>query len=303
MAAFGIGIDLGGTLIKGAAFDLSSGELLHEDVAPTRDGEREGDVPAFLAEVRKLVARFEGLEGRESLVVGVSSPGFANRLASQIISMPGRLEGLEGLDWPEALARPAAVLNDAHAALMGEIWQGAAAGVQDVILLTLGTGVGGAIVTEGRLLRGHFGKGGHLGHASLDFYGDPDICGMPGALEDMIGNHNVRERSNGRYESTRDLVEAVKKGEEHALEVWDRSVRALAVAVASFVNVLDPELVLIGGGISEAWDEIGERLKNWMDEFEWRPGGGQVEIRRAALGAMAGAYGAAYFAMQRYEKS
>ena len=158
-------------------------------------------------------------------------------------------------------------------------------------------------MTEGRLLRGHFGKGGHLGHASLDFYGDPDICGMPGALEDMIGNHNVRERSNGRYESTRDLVEAVKKGEEHALEVWDRSVRALAVAVASFVNVLDPELVLIGGGISEAWDEIGERLKNWMDEFEWRPGGGQVEIRRAALGAMAGAYGAAYFAMQRYEKS
>ena len=88
MDAFGIGIDLGGTLIKGAAFDLSSGKLLHEEVAPTRDGEREGDVPAFLAEARKLVARFEEMEGRESLVVGVSSPGFANRSASQIISMP-----------------------------------------------------------------------------------------------------------------------------------------------------------------------------------------------------------------------
>ena len=302
MNSLGIGIDLGGTRIKGAAFDLASGEMIHEEVAPARDGEREGDVPAFLSEVRKLVARFEEVEGHESVVVGVSSPGLANRAASQIISMPGRLEGLEGLDWPEALARPVTVLNDAHAALMGEIWQGAATGVQNVFLLTLGTGVGGAIVTEGRLLRGHFGKGGHLGHASLDFHGEPDICGMPGALEDMIGNHNVRERSGGRYESTRELVEAVKKGEEHALEVWERSVRALAVAVASFVNVLDPELVLIGGGISEAWDEIEERLKNWMNEFEWRPGGGQVEIRRAALGAMAGAYGAAYFAMQRYEK-
>ncbi|NIP92572.1 MAG: ROK family protein, partial [Akkermansiaceae bacterium] len=98
---------------------------------------------------------------------------------------------LEGLEWPEALGRRAAVLNDAHAALMGEIWQGAAAGVRDVILLTLGTGVGGAIVTDGRLLRGHTGKGGHLGHVSLDFLGKPDICGIPGALEDMIGNHNV----------------------------------------------------------------------------------------------------------------
>lgn len=302
MNSLGIGIDLGGTRIKGAAFDLASGEMIHEEVAPARDGEREGNVPAFLSEVRKLVARFEEVEGHESVVVGVSSPGLANRAASQIISMPGRLEGLEGLDWPEALARPVTVLNDAHAALMGEIWQGAATGVQNVFLLTLGTGVGGAIVTEGRLLRGHFGKGGHLGHASLDFHGEPDICGMPGALEDMIGNHNVRERSGGRYESTRELVEAVKKGEEHALEVWERSVRALAVAVASFVNVLDPELVLIGGGISEAWDEIEGRLKNWMDEFEWRPGGGRVEIRRAALGAMAGAYGAAYFAMQRYDK-
>ena len=79
MNSLGIGIDLGGTLIKGAAFDLASGEMLHEEVAPTRDGEREGGVPAFLAEVRKLVARFEEMEGRESVVVGVSSPGFANR--------------------------------------------------------------------------------------------------------------------------------------------------------------------------------------------------------------------------------
>ena len=260
MSAFGIGIDLGGTLIKGAAFDLASGDLLHEDVAPARDGEWEGGDPAFLFEIRQLLQRFEGRESRECSVVGVSSPGFANREASHIVSMPGRLEGLEGLEWPEALRRPAAVLNDAHAALMGEIWQGAASGVEDVILLTLGTGVGGAIVTEGRLLRGHFGKGGHLGHASLDLHGETDICGMPGALEDMIGNHNVRERSDGRYESTRELVDAVRGGDQHALEVWGRS-----------------------------------------EEFEWRPGGGQVEIRRAALGPMAGAYGAAYFAMRRYE--
>ena len=131
MRSFGIGIDLGGTRIKAAAFDLATGRVLQEASAPTRDGEESEGGPAFLAEVRGLVARFEQREGTTSAVVGVSSPGFANREASHIVSMPGRLAGLEGLEWPEALQRPAAVLNDAHAALMGEIWQGAAAGVME----------------------------------------------------------------------------------------------------------------------------------------------------------------------------
>ena len=299
MEGLAIGIDLGGTRIKGAAFELSSGHLLGEDTAPTCDGEFVEGLPAFVQEIRGLVDRFEERDSRTCEVIGLSSPGFADATASRIVAMSGRLEGLEGLHWPDALGRPVAILNDAHAALMGEIWQGAAAGVRDVILLTLGTGVGGAIVADGRLLRGHFGKAGHLGHSSLDLEGKPDICGMPGTLEDLIGNHNVAERTGGRYESTAELVEAVRAGEDSAKEAWERSLRALGVSVASFVNILDPELILIGGGISEAWDQIEGPLKRWMEEFEWRPGGGQVEIRRARLGPMAGAYGAAYFAMQR----
>lgn len=301
MEGLGIGIDLGGTRIKGAAFELSNGDLIFEETAPTRDGEVVEGFPAFVEEIRGLVRGFEARDSRRSAVIGLSSPGLADATASRIVAMPGRLEGLEGLDWPETLGRPVAVINDAHAALMGEIWQGAAAGVKDVILLTLGTGVGGAIVTGGRLLRGHFGKAGHLGHSSLDLEGKPDICGMPGTLEDMIGNHNVSERTGGRYGSTAELVKAVRSGEEVAKEAWGRSLRALGVSVASLVNILDPELILIGGGISEAWGQIEVPLKDWMDEFEWRPGGGQVEIRRARLGPMAGAYGAAYFAMQRGE--
>ena len=301
MEGLGIGIDLGGTRIKGAAFELSNGDLIFEETAPTRDGEVFEGFPAFVEEIRGLVSGFEARDSRRSAVIGLSSPGLADATASRIVAMPGRLEGLEGLDWPETLGRPVAVINDAHAALMGEIWQGAAAGVKDVILLTLGTGVGGAIVTGGRLLRGHFGKAGHLGHSSLDIEGKPDICGMPGTLEDMIGNHNVSERTGGRYGSTAELVKAVRSGEEVAKEAWGRSLRALGVSVASLVNILDPELILIGGGISEAWGQIEVPLKDWMDEFEWRPGGGQVEIRRARLGPMAGAYGAAYFAMQRSE--
>ena len=131
----------------------------------------------------------------------------------------------------------------------------------------------------------------------------PDICGIPGALEDVIGNHNVGSRSGGKFASTRELVAALQEGDAVAVETWERSVKGLAVAIASYVNVLDPEIVLIGGGISQAWEEIEPRLSKWMDEFEWRPGGGQVEIRRAALGEWAGTYGAAYFAQTRLRAS
>lgn len=298
MRRIGIGLDLGGTQIKGAAFDLAEGKMLEQRSAPTRDGECAGAEPAFIVEARGLVQGLEEQVGSQSELVGVCSPGFANRGGTCIVSMPGRLKGLEGLEWPAALDRPAAVLNDAHAALMGEIWQGAAAGLRDVIMLTLGTGVGGAIVTDGRLLRGHTGKGGHLGHASLDMDGAPDICGIPGALEDMIGNHNIGERSGGRFATTLEMVEAVREGDEQAREIWERSLKALAVAIASYVNILDPSRVLIGGGISQAWDLIEPALISAMDKYEWRPSGEQVEIRRAALGEWAGAYGAVYYAMR-----
>ena len=294
-----VGIDLGGTRIKGAIFEADTGRLLAKETLSTRDGEREGGEPAFLSQVRQLVATLEKLAGVEATRLGVSAPGLANREATAIAYMPGRLAGLEGLVWSQALAKLGAVLNDAHAALMGEIWQGSAKGMRDVVFLTLGTGVGGAVVSDGRLLRGHLGRAGHLGHLALNFQGEGDICGTPGSLEDLVGNHSVRHRSGGRFDSTRSLVDAVEAGDGFAREIWDESMRALAAGVASLINAFDPEAVLIGGGISEAWDAIQPSLSRWLDQFEWRPGGFQVEIRRAKLGEWAGVYGAAAFALER----
>jgi len=199
----GIGIDLGGTRIKGAAFDLDSGELLHRTDRPTRDGERDGDESAFAAEARALRSELESMAGQTAALIGLSAPGLANRNATAIDFMPGRLDGLEGLDWSAVFDHPTTVLNDAHAALMGEIWQGAARGLSDVFLLTLGTGVGGAAVVNGQLLRGHLGRAGHLGHIALDYRAAGDICGTPGSLEDLVGNHNIAERS-GRAQDAED---------------------------------------------------------------------------------------------------
>jgi uncharacterized phosphosugar-binding protein len=211
--------------------------------------------------------------------------------------MPGRLRGLEGFDWARALGAPVAVLNDSHAALLGEAWKGAAAGGRDVVLLTLGTGVGGAVLTGGRLLTGHLGRGGHLGHLSLDPDGPPDVTGMPGSLEGAIGNCTLAQRSGGHFRDTRELVEAHRRGDARATAVWLESVRRLACGVASIVNAVDPEVVVLGGGIALAGEALFGPLARFLDGVEWRPGGRRVRVVPAVLGDHAGALGAARHAM------
>lgn len=296
---FGIGIDLGGTRIKSARFDLKTGELLATAMVPTRDGERAGDLPAFAAGVKELVARHEAEQGSRAKVVGVSAPGLAARDSSCIEFMPGKLLGLENLRWAELLCRDAGCLNDAHAALMGEVWQGAAKGLEDVAMITLGTGVGGAVVSGGRLLRGHIGRAGHLGHMSVNMDGPQDICGTPGSIEYEMGNGYLEARSDGRFQMTRDLLSAVEIGDGAAEAIWERSIKALAVTIVSIINAFDPEVVLIGGGVANAWGDLEKRLLPYLDRFEWRPGGHSVPVARATLGEWAGCYGAVWNEMQR----
>ncbi|MCS7338170.1 MAG: ROK family protein, partial [Verrucomicrobiae bacterium] len=212
---------------------------------------------------------------------------------------PGKLPGLERLDWTDVLdwPTPVPVLNDAHAALLGEAWQGAAAGCRHAILLTLGTGVGGAVLADGRLLTGAIGRAGHLGHVSIQDTPDRSIFGTPGSLEAAIGNYTVGARSGGRFATTEALVEAYAQGDSHAAAVWLASVRALARAITSFINIFDPEVVIIGGGIARSGPLLFEPLNRFLDEMEWRPGGHRVRILPAALGEWAGVYGAARVAL------
>jgi glucokinase len=214
--------------------------------------------------------------------------------------MPGRLQGLEGLDWTRHLGtpRPVPVLNDAHAALLGEAWLGAARGFRDVILLTLGTGVGGACLADGRLLRGHISRAGHFGHICLDPDGAQDICNLPGSLEDAIGNCTLPARSGARFATTHDLVKAHTQGDALASRVWLKSVRALACGIASLVNVLDPEAAIVGGGVARAGAALFDPLEKFLDEVEWRPGAHRVKVLPAQLGEFAGAFGSAWHGMQ-----
>jgi glucokinase len=288
---YAIGIDLGGTTAKMLAV-TPKGRVIARAVAPTADATwRDHVAQAF----RTLVAKVDG----SLRWAGVAAPGLPAPDGRSIAAMPERLPGLEGLDWQGFLGTSCLVpvVNDAQGALLGETWLGSARGSRDAILLTLGTGVGGAILADGRLLRGKIGRAGHLGHVTLDPDGQADICRMPGSLEDAIGDCTILARTGGRFKTTKALVNAAASGDAEARRVWRRSVRLLAIAIASFVNVLDPEIVVIGGGIAKSGPALFGPLRRDLAQFEWRPGGARVAVLPARLGDRAGAFGAARHGM------
>jgi len=297
-----IGIDLGGTNIKAALIDLRDGRVLEQHSRATRDRQfDDAGVPLFAHGVRELVQQLAPPGGVAA--VGLSSPGLAVPELTHIHSMPNKMIGIEGFMWRDFLDLPAstgfAILNDAHAALLGEAWLGAARGVDEVALYTLGTGVGGAILSRGKLLLGRTGRAGHLGHVSLDPWGKPSIAGTPGALEDFIGNQTVSQRSEGRFPDTASLVAAVEQGDQDAAAIWKCSTDALGAALVSTINAFDPELIVIGGGIARAGETLMRPLREFLDRHEWRFGEHRVRLALATLGETAGTFGAAKLASER----
>ena len=294
MATVAIGIDLGGTRIKAVAID-PTGKLLHQHYQPTNDGNDQSWKTAVALSVQEIQKKL----GVQEVTIGISAPGLANETNTAIAFMPGRMEGLENFVWSEFLKTDTWVINDAIAALMAEARVGAAKGKQNVAMLTLGTGVGGAILINGTPYQGSFGKAGHIGHMVINDEGDPDVTGMPGSLEDAVGNCTIEKRSGGRFSSTHELIEAFRKGDEKAKEIWLTSVRKLAVGLASVTNLLSPEILVLGGGVCEAGKDLFEPLENYMSQYEWRAGGNKAEIVKATCGDMAGAVGAAFFALEK----
>ena len=285
-----IGIDLGGTRIKGVLVS-SGGEIIHQIYAPTNDGNDQ----VWKSEVKKVVSELIRFADNPTVNIGISAPGLPNAENTAIHFMPGRLQGLEGFIWQDYLHHPTHVLNDGIAALLAEATYGVAKNKKHVAMLTLGTGVGGALLLNGIPFQGDFCRAGHMGHMVIDFKGDQDVTGMPGSLEECIGNCSIEKRTNGLYKSTHDVLNAFIRGDEFATKVWLTSVRQLAAGVASIINIISPELIVIGGGIAEANDLLFIPLREYLNEFEWRPGGYAVPIVKASQGDLAGAVGAACF--------
>ncbi len=289
---FCIGIDLGGTRIKGVAID-ANGNVLHQSYTPTNDGEGEVWKAAIATTIYDLRKKLN----TDNVAVGISAPGLPDNKNTAIAFMPGRLEGLENFIWKDYLQCPTFVLNDGVAALVAEAKTGAAKQSTNAIMVTLGTGVGGALLIHGKAFQGSFNKAGHIGHTVVDSDADCDVTGMPGSLEECIGNCSIEKRTAGKFDSTHELLKAFRNGDTFAKDVWLTSVRKLAIGLASASNLISPDTIVIGGGIAEADDDLFIPLNKWFDVFEWQPGGIRPQIVKAIHGDLAGAIGAACFAM------
>lgn len=301
-----LGIDIGGSSVKVALVDDASVvrhrwliELVDRRDDPATNRAARVDV------VARAIARATE-DGAPPATVTVASPGIVDADHRRIVSLPGKLAGLEGVAWATELAAHAPahaadvrLLNDGHAAVLGETRSGAGRGASDVVMLTLGTGVGAGVVIDGRLLEGRNRRAGHLGHLSLDPYGAPSVFPTPGSLEWHVGDAYAAERTDGRFASNEAIAAAAGRGDEAGVAAWARMLRALAVGIASIVNAFDPQRVILGGGLVAAGTLSIDALRRELALVEWRPGGIAVEVVPAALGRFSGSIGAAVFGRER----
>lgn len=297
MTRTAIGIDLGCTNIKAVLID-ESGNIHHQVRTETREHDDQYWKQAVLEIIKDLRTKNDSIDA-----IGLCAPGLANVNNTCIECMPGRLPGLENFDWSEFTLEKIFVLNDAHAALTAEATFGAAQGLKHVILITLGSGVGGGILIDGHLYQGKAQMAGHFGHTTIDAHTHiRDVTNMPGSIEDAIGNITIAQRSYGQYQSTFELLEGFKRGESFATWLWLDSIRKLAICIASSINVISPEAVIIGGGISQAEGALMKPLQEFLALYEWRPAGKHTPLRPAQFSDMAGALGAAGFALSKTKK-
>ncbi|NER84653.1 MAG: ROK family protein [Leptolyngbya sp. SIO1D8] len=289
-----IGLDLGGTAIKLGRF-TAQGQCVQSVTTATP---QPATPEAVLAAIVAAIAEVD--PNREAIAIGVGTPGPADaegRIARVAINLAGWKE-VPLADWIEAeTGRSTVLANDANCAGLGEAWQGAGCHFQDLIVLTLGTGVGGAVILKGELFVGRTGTAGELGLITLDPDGPPCNSGNQGSLEQHCSVQAV-QREMGCDPGK--LAAQALMGDERAIAYWQRYGRYLGTGLASLIYVLTPEAIILGGGISAAadlflpatWAEIEKRVLPSSREG--------LQILVAKLGNQAGMTGAAKLALQRF---
>jgi glucokinase len=280
-------IDVGGTTLKGAVFDRHgrAGAQSRRPTCPGRGPE------AVIDSILELAGELCAQEPRPA-AIGIAIPGLV-RDADGVVLDATNL-GLNDVPMRELASRrlePAvAVLHDVRAAALAEGLLGAARGHSDYLLLTLGTGVGAAVVIDGRPYMGAHGLGGELGHVSVDPHGPGCRCGGIGCLE-ALASAGALARRYGQGADGEEVAARAGAGDPAAVEIWSDALDALALAIANYQTLLDPELVVLGGGLASAGRALLEPLRERVRR--WTRFGPPVEIVPAALGEDAGCRGAA----------
>ncbi|WP_254173761.1 ROK family protein [Planktothrix pseudagardhii] len=292
-----IGIDLGGTAIKLGRF-AADGTCYESLTVPTP---QLATPEAVLATLVEAIAQIR--ENVNSIrAIGLGTPGPVDgtgKIAKVAINLAGWRDVPLGLRLEEKTGLPVILANDANCAGLGEAWLGAGRRFQNLILLTLGTGVGGAIILNGELFVGHQGAAGELGLISINFDGPVCNSGNRGSLEQYTSVQAIR-RDTGLEPA--ELAEKALAGDENAIAYWQQYGKLLGIGLASLIYVLTPQAVILGGGISAGADLFLPSLKAELEErvlLICREG---LEILIAELGNQAGMIGAAKLAFQKFVK-
>jgi glucokinase len=316
--AWAVGLDMGGTNIRCAAVSVTGDVLLMERGPSLASRQAAAVAENIAAQLAHLLdtARRRGLGSPRA--IGVAVPGPLNLQTGTVMQAPhvaawrgyplrSRLETLIG--------RKVVLDNDANAWALGEFWRGAARGRRDVVLLTLGTGVGGGLIVGGQLVHGRSGMAGELGHVTVNPDGPPCDCGSHGCLEAYASASGLRglveQRlglrpgtplpveivdSEGNF-SVRGLSAQARRGDKLALAAFATAGHYLGVAIASFINTFNPELVVIGGGVGGALPYMRKTMAAQVRERAFTAMARDSKIVRAALGPRGGVVGAAYAAL------
>jgi glucokinase len=302
-----IGVDVGGTKIA-AAVVTPEGEVLNEVRYPS-SGPKERLLSSMARSVNEVRDGFE--VGGICLAV----PGTVSTVENKIIDAPN-LHAIEGIPLKDELEErtglTTTVENDANAAAWGEFRFGAGSEVSHLIFITLGTGVGGGVISHGVLLRGAQGAGGEMGHITIQATGPRCGCGNHGCLEALASGTAIARRARevaseepdsalGQLAVERavlgeDVAGLARQGDEAAISVLRETGVWLGIGLAGFVNVFNPEVIAVGGGAARAGDLILDAARREVHLRAMSPGRDLVEIKEATLGADSGVLGAAALA-------
>jgi glucokinase len=290
-----VGVDVGGTKVLALALRADSTESAGEDRLPTPDS---GD---GLLDTIEQTARAAAKEaGAEIGAVAVGVPGLVD--ARGVMRFAANLPGVFDLPLKAALTErlgvPVTIDNDANVAAWGERVAGAGENADHMLMVTIGTGVGGGLVLDGQLYRGAHGMGGEIGHFVVALDGVQCQCGQRGCWERYAsGTALGRIAREAGFASGEEVVDRAGKGDSAALDVLNTFTRWIAIGLAGLANILDPSLIVIGGGLIEAGDlllvPLREQFNNLVEGGSHRP---EMPIRPATLGERAGAIGAALMA-------
>lgn len=321
---FIIGVDLGGTnIVAGAMPEDGSRELAVRSEPTHAEQGAEAVVERITRMIRDVMfdaMRETGAGASTFLGVGIGSPGPLDRERGIVIVTPN----LGWRDFPlrDEIARrvglPATLDNDANCATLGEWWQGAAQGARNVVGLTIGTGIGGGLILEGRLYHGASDVAGEIGHATIDSTGRRCKCGNYGCLEAYASGPAIADRAREAIEGTDDsliatlvagqldritaqtVYAAAARGDAVAREVVRDTARFLGTGIANLLNIFNPDVVVLAGGVTQAGDALFDPLRHEVKRRAFRPAVEACRIVPGTLGGTAGMVGAVATFKQRY---